>query len=125
MAAARDKAEPIAITMPDGAERKGVRGVTTPLDVANEISKSLAKNSVVAKVNGEIWDLFRPLEKDCRLELFPFDTPEGQEVRLRSPLSCVSTLCLAVALYVWRWRRKRFASDPQSPTMIRLIIEVR
>jgi hypothetical protein len=80
VAAARDKAEAITITMPDGAERKGVRGVTTPMDVANEVSKSLGKNSVVAKVDGEIWDLFRPLEKDCRLELFPFDTPEGREV---------------------------------------------
>lgn len=34
------------------AERAGVKGVTTPLDIANQISKGLAKKTVVAKVRG-------------------------------------------------------------------------
>ena len=48
--AAKGAAEPIKIIMPDGAERAGVKGVTTPFDVALEISKNLAKKCVVAKV---------------------------------------------------------------------------
>lgn len=48
--AAKAAAEPIKISMPDGAERAGVKGVTTPFDVAKEISSSLAKKCVVAKV---------------------------------------------------------------------------
>lgn len=42
----------IEVTMPDGGKREAVAGVTTPLDIAASISKSLAKNVVVAKVRG-------------------------------------------------------------------------
>jgi hypothetical protein len=66
--------------MPDGKERAGIRGATTPLDVANEISKSLAKKCVVAKVDGADWDLFRPMEGDCTLQFFSFDDAEGRDV---------------------------------------------
>lgn len=120
-----------------------MKGVTTPLDIANQISKGLAKKTVVAKVgsdvaataaggdgggvqqlrhadraelaprrlprlpplavvascarwraagnqvaavnalqvDGSTWDLTRPLEGDCALQLLSFDDPEGKEVR--------------------------------------------
>jgi len=32
---------------------------------------------VIAKVNGEVWDLDRPLESDCELRLLKFDDPDG------------------------------------------------
>lgn len=55
--AARQRAEleakprvPIRVVLPDGREMEGVSWQTTPLDVANEISKGLAKNVVVARV---------------------------------------------------------------------------
>ncbi len=35
---------------------------------------------MVAKVNGELWDLDRPLEKDSDLKLLKFEDPEGQYV---------------------------------------------
>ena len=44
------------------------------------ISKGLADNCVVAKVNGDLWDLDRPLEQDANLELVKFDDEEGQAV---------------------------------------------
>ncbi|QDZ20434.1 threonine--tRNA ligase [Chloropicon primus] len=69
---------PIKITLPDGNTRDGVRYVTTPKDVASGISKRLGKEAVVAKVNGENWDIFRPLEGDCKLQIFTFDSPEGK-----------------------------------------------
>jgi len=40
-------------------------------------SKGLADNSIVAKVNGVLWDLDRPLEEDCTVELLNFNDEEG------------------------------------------------
>uniref|UniRef100_A0A8C0L8R5 threonine--tRNA ligase n=1 Tax=Canis lupus dingo TaxID=286419 RepID=A0A8C0L8R5_CANLU len=44
------------------------------------ISPELAESTVVAKVNGELWDLDRPLEGDSTLELLTFDNEEAQAV---------------------------------------------
>ncbi|KAJ7253069.1 hypothetical protein B0H12DRAFT_1233777 [Mycena haematopus] len=70
----------IVITMPDGSERKGKSWETSPMDVAKEVSKSLSERVVIAKVNGELWDLERPLEGSCKLELLDFEHPEGKKV---------------------------------------------
>ena len=45
-----------------------------------QCSQDLADNTVIAKVNGELWDLDRRLEEDCELKLLKFDDPEGQYV---------------------------------------------
>ena len=71
---------PIKVVLPDGSEKPAIKGVTSPWDVVNSISKSLAKKTVVAKVDGNVWDLARPLEGDCSLELLSFNDPEGKEV---------------------------------------------
>ena len=47
------------------------------MSIAIGISKSLADNVVIAKVDGLLWDLERPLEKSCSLELLKFDDNEG------------------------------------------------
>ncbi|KAF8270594.1 threonyl-tRNA synthetase [Lactarius quietus] len=70
----------ITITLPDGAERKGTSWETSPLDVAKEISKSLSERLVIAKVDGALWDLERPLEQSVKLELLDFEHPEGKKV---------------------------------------------
>ena len=41
-------------------------------------SKGLADNTVIAKVNGELWDLDRPFEGDASLKLLNFDNDEGK-----------------------------------------------
>lgn len=41
-------------------------------------SQGLADSSVIAKINGELWDLDRPLEKDSELQLLKFDDEEGK-----------------------------------------------
>jgi threonyl-tRNA synthetase len=79
--AARAAAAPISITLPDGTVKTGTKWVTTPLDVAAEISKGLAAAVVVAKVNDAVWDVFRPLEEDCTLKLCTFEDAEGRDVR--------------------------------------------
>jgi hypothetical protein len=78
--AARAANEQIKVIMPDGKERAAVKGATTPMDIAKEISASLAKKVVVADVDGQPWDLFRPLEHDCALKLFSFEEAEGRDV---------------------------------------------
>uniref|UniRef100_A0A8C3LTE0 threonine--tRNA ligase n=1 Tax=Chrysolophus pictus TaxID=9089 RepID=A0A8C3LTE0_CHRPC len=40
----------------------------------------LADNTVIAKVNKMVWDLDRPLEEDCTLELLKFEDEEAQAV---------------------------------------------
>ncbi|CAD8184404.1 unnamed protein product [Paramecium pentaurelia] len=100
---------PITITLKDGKKLEGKKWVTTPLMIAVGISKKLAENMVAAKVVYDslfeknfvdvdhedqqqqasslnlkpdylIWDLSRPLEGDCQLELLSFDDNNGKEV---------------------------------------------
>ena len=54
------------------------------MDIAKSISKSLANNAVVAKVDGRVWDLLRPLEADCKMSLHTFEEREGKEVWCQS-----------------------------------------
>lgn len=70
----------ISITLPDGSMRSGTSWETTPMDIAKELSKSLSERIVIAKVDGELWDLERPLEKSVKLELLDFEHPEGKRV---------------------------------------------
>uniref|UniRef100_A0A7S4IRV5 Probable threonine--tRNA ligase, cytoplasmic n=1 Tax=Vannella robusta TaxID=1487602 RepID=A0A7S4IRV5_9EUKA len=72
--------KPIKVTLPDGKVLDAVAGKDSSMDIAKKISNSLAQNVVVAKVNGVLWDLPRKLEEDCTLELFSFNTEEGQHV---------------------------------------------
>ncbi|XP_060522679.1 threonine--tRNA ligase 1, cytoplasmic isoform X2 [Cylas formicarius] len=70
----------IKITLPDGKVVEGVAWKTTMYDVAKGISQGLADNAVISKVNSVLWDLDRPLETDCKVELLKFDDPEAQAV---------------------------------------------
>ncbi|KAK7051098.1 threonyl-tRNA synthetase [Paramarasmius palmivorus] len=58
--------EEITITLPDGNEKKGTSWETSPMDIAKEISKGLSEKVVIAKVDGELWDLERPLESSWK-----------------------------------------------------------
>src|SRR5262249_31725853 len=69
----------ISLKFPDGAQRE-YDDATTPLAVAEGISKSLAKKIVAAKIDGAWWDLTRPLEHGGKIELVMRDSPGGLEV---------------------------------------------
>ncbi|KAL2349384.1 hypothetical protein Fmac_003384 [Flemingia macrophylla] len=71
--------EPIKVTLPDGNVKEAKKWLSTPLDVAREISKNLASNALIAKVNGMLWDMTRPLEDHCHLQIFKFDDDEGRD----------------------------------------------
>ncbi|XP_075714030.1 threonine--tRNA ligase 2, cytoplasmic-like isoform X3 [Rhinoderma darwinii] len=77
---AAKQSKPIKIILPDGKALDGQSWRTTPYEVAAGISRGLADNTVIAKVNAELWDLDRPLEGDCTLELLTFDSEEAQAV---------------------------------------------
>jgi len=68
---------PIKITLPDGAVKEGKAWETTPYDIACSISQGLADSTVVARVNGTLWDLDRKFEGDATLELVKYDDPSG------------------------------------------------
>ncbi|XP_032781134.2 threonine--tRNA ligase 1, cytoplasmic isoform X1 [Daphnia magna] len=71
---------PIQITLPDGKIVEGNSWRTSPFDIASGISAGLAENTVIAKVNGKLWDLDRPLEESCSLQLLKFDDEDAQKV---------------------------------------------
>lgn len=71
--------EAIKVTLPDGAIKEGKKWITTPLDVAKEISSGLAASCLIARVDETLWDMGRPLEGDCKLQLFKFDSNEGRD----------------------------------------------
>ncbi|XP_058193215.1 threonine--tRNA ligase, mitochondrial 1 [Rhododendron vialii] len=69
----------IKVTLPDGSVKEGKKWMLTPLDIAKGISKSLAANALISKVNGVLWDMSRPLEGDCDLKLYTFESDEGRD----------------------------------------------
>src|SRR4051812_9792711 len=66
----------IEITLPDGSKQSVAAG-TPPIDIAKSISPRLADAAIVARVNGELYDLTRPLEKDASLEILTNKNPEA------------------------------------------------
>ncbi|XP_070631382.1 threonine--tRNA ligase 2, cytoplasmic isoform X1 [Bos indicus] len=75
-----DSSNVITVRVADGRTVKGEAWKTTPYQVAAEISQELAETTVVAKVNGELWDLDRPLEGDATVELLTFEDEEARAV---------------------------------------------
>ncbi|KAK0404744.1 hypothetical protein QR680_017606 [Steinernema hermaphroditum] len=73
-------AEPIKITLPDGKEFDGESWRTTPIQIAEKISRGLADTAVIAKVNDELWDLDRPFEGNATLKILKFDDDEAKQV---------------------------------------------
>ncbi|TXH04177.1 MAG: threonine--tRNA ligase [Nevskiaceae bacterium] len=69
----------IQITFPDG-NQKSFDAPPTGLAIAQGISPGLAKKAAVIKVNGELWDLTRPIDRDATIAIVTRDKPEALEV---------------------------------------------
>ena len=67
----------IKITFPDNSVREYAEG-TTAMQIAESISSRLAQDVLAASVNGEIWDLTRPINEDASVKLFKWEDPEGK-----------------------------------------------
>lgn len=107
--------------MPNGAVKEGISWETTPLDIAMSISRSLADEVVISKVQytgekygvedvygaiscggddgmkasssegGELWDLNRPLIGNCSLSLLKFGDKESNMVFWHSSAHCLGS----------------------------------
>ena len=67
----------IKITFPDNSVKEFESGIT-PLQIAESISPRLAQEVLAATVNGQEWDLTRPVNEDAAIKLFKWDDPEGK-----------------------------------------------
>jgi threonyl-tRNA synthetase len=66
------------ITLPDGNNLK-FPNKTTGLEVAEKISKSLAKQAMIVAVDGQLKDLDFVIDKDCSVKIFTSKNEEGLE----------------------------------------------
>ena len=69
--------EKITITFPDGSSKKFDKGITG-YEVAESISKGLARQALSVTFNGEIIDLDRPLEEDGTITINTWDSEDGK-----------------------------------------------
>jgi threonyl-tRNA synthetase len=67
----------INITFPDGSVRQYAKGVSG-YDIARSLSNSLAREVLSINVNGELWDIIRPIEEDATIKLNTWDDPGGK-----------------------------------------------
>jgi threonyl-tRNA synthetase len=80
------------VTLPDGSKREVPSG-SSFLDLAKSIGPGLAKAAVVAKLDGEVWDLQAPIPREGTVTFLKNDAPEAQEVIRHS---CEHVLATAV-----------------------------
>src|SRR3954451_3037503 len=66
----------IQITLPDGSTQS-VAADARPIDIAKSISPRLADAAIAAKVNGELFDLTRPIEHDASIQILTAKDPEA------------------------------------------------
>ncbi len=67
------------VRLPDGSI-KIYDGPVTPGQIAREISEGLWRNAAGAIVNGQLWDLERPIDFDCELKIVKLEEPEAAEI---------------------------------------------
>jgi len=69
----------IQVTFPDGAVKEFSEGISV-FEIAEGISKSLAKKALAGKYNGELVDLHQPLKQDGNLEIVTPDHEDALEI---------------------------------------------
>lgn len=67
----------VKITLPDGSSREYPQGVKG-IEIAQSISEGLARNALSIEVNGEIWDLSRPISTDAAIKIFTWNDKGGK-----------------------------------------------
>ena len=73
------EASEVTITFPDGKSRQVAAG-TTGLEIAKEISPSLAKRTVAMTLNGVLSDLADPIKQDAEIKFVARTDPEALEL---------------------------------------------
>ena len=73
----------IKVTLPDGTSKEVEKG-TNSFQIAHSISEGLARKVLAAEINGDIWDLERPLNEDVSLKLLTFNDQGGKSTMWHS-----------------------------------------
>ncbi len=68
----------VKITLPDGSAKEYDKGIT-PLEVAKSISGRLAKETLIAEIDGIMKEINTPINNDCELKLYTFNDEKGKE----------------------------------------------
>lgn len=68
----------IKVTLKDGSVKEYPKGITV-LEVAEDLSKGLARVALAGSVDGKTADLTTKLENDCNLNILTFDDEEGKK----------------------------------------------
>ena len=76
----------ISLTFPDGNTKEVPAGIT-PAEIAEGISKSLAKKAISAQVNGAHWDLAWPIEEDASIAINTMQDDEAALELIRHDLA--------------------------------------
>lgn len=71
--------EVVKVSFPDGTVKEFPKGTTTE-EIAASISPGLKKKAIAGKLDGEMYDLRRPIEKDGAIEIVTPDSNEALEV---------------------------------------------
>ena len=85
----------VNITLPDGSIQSVSTG-SRPIDIAKSIGSRLADAAVVARVNGDLVDLTRPIESDARLEILTSKDPAALEVYRHSTAHLLAAAVLGL-----------------------------
>src|SRR5436190_10981510 len=73
----------VKITLPDGSVRNYPAGVTG-MDIAKRINEGLARVALSSEVDGETWDLARPVTKDASIRIFTWNDKAAKATYLHS-----------------------------------------
>src|SRR6202167_3031723 len=77
--AARNASKPLRLTLPDGSVKEFASSVTGA-ELAASIGKGLAAAALAVKLDGEMRDLMRPIERDAKVEIVTRKSPEALEL---------------------------------------------
>jgi threonyl-tRNA synthetase len=80
----------VRVTLPDGSVREIASG-TTARGVAESIGAGLARAAVAARVDGAVWDLDRPIERDVSLAILTDRDPDALAVLRHSAAHVLAT----------------------------------
>jgi threonyl-tRNA synthetase len=67
----------VTITLPDGSAKEFPQGVKGS-EIALGISEGLARNALAIEVNGEVWDLSRPITNNATVKILTWNDAAGK-----------------------------------------------
>lgn len=74
----------LKVRMQNDKTYEGILNQTTPFSIYNTLNDGNVHGGLVASVNGQLWDMNRPLEGDCSIQWLTFKHPSAKEVFWRS-----------------------------------------